>query len=58
MIVGGANSAGQGAMFFSVYARKVYMVLRGGSLTASHVAVPGRSDPGNARTSRCCLNTR
>jgi len=35
MIVGGANSAGQGAMFFSDYARKVYMVIRGGSLAAS-----------------------
>jgi thioredoxin reductase (NADPH) len=35
MIVGGANSAGQGAMFFSDYARKVYMVIRGPSLTAS-----------------------
>jgi thioredoxin reductase (NADPH) len=35
MIVGGANSAGQGAMFFSEHARKVYMVIRGGSLTAS-----------------------
>ena len=35
MIVGGANSAGQGAMFFSDHARKVYMVVRGGSLGAS-----------------------
>jgi thioredoxin reductase (NADPH) len=35
MIVGGANSAGQGAMFFSDHARKVYMVVRGPSLTAS-----------------------
>jgi thioredoxin reductase (NADPH) len=35
MIVGGANSAGQGAMFFSDYARKVYMVIRGSSLKAS-----------------------
>lgn len=35
MIVGGANSAGQGAMFFSEHARKVYMVVRGNSLTAS-----------------------
>jgi thioredoxin reductase (NADPH) len=35
IIVGGANSAGQGAMFFSEHARKVYMVVRGGSLTAS-----------------------
>jgi thioredoxin reductase (NADPH) len=35
MIVGGANSAGQGAMFFSEHARKVYMVVRGSSLAAS-----------------------
>lgn len=35
MIVGGANSAGQGAMFFSRYARKVTMVLRGSSLGAA-----------------------
>ena len=35
MIVGGANSAGQGAMFFSEHARKVYMVVRGSSLGAS-----------------------
>ncbi len=34
MIIGGANSAGQGAMFFSRYARKVTMVLRGTSLAA------------------------
>jgi thioredoxin reductase (NADPH) len=34
MVVGGANSAGQGAMFFSRYARKVTMVLRGSSLGA------------------------
>jgi thioredoxin reductase (NADPH) len=31
-VIGGANSAGQGAMFFSRYARKVTMVLRGQSL--------------------------
>lgn len=35
MIVGGANSAGQGAMFFSEHARKVYVVVRGSSLSAS-----------------------
>ena len=35
MIVGGANSAGQGAMFFSDYARKVYMLIRGSSLSAA-----------------------
>lgn len=34
VVVGGANSAGQGAMFFSRYARKVTMVIRGGSLAA------------------------
>lgn len=34
IIVGGANSAGQGAMFFSRYASKVTMVLRGNSLAA------------------------
>jgi thioredoxin reductase (NADPH) len=33
-VVGGANSAGQGAMFFSRYARKVTMVVRGSSLEA------------------------
>ena len=35
MVIGGANSAGQGAMFFSRYARKVTMVLRGSSLGAA-----------------------
>jgi len=34
-IVGGANSAGQAAMFFSKYARRVVMLVRGGSLTLS-----------------------
>jgi thioredoxin reductase (NADPH) len=34
-VVGGANSAGQGAMFFSRYARKVTMLVRGDSLNAS-----------------------
>ncbi len=33
-VVGGANSAGQGAMFFSRYARKVTMLLRGPKLSA------------------------
>jgi thioredoxin reductase (NADPH) len=32
-IVGGANSAGQGAMFFSRYARSVTMVIRGATLS-------------------------
>lgn len=34
-IVGGANSAGQGALFFSRYARKVTMVVRAGGLEDS-----------------------
>ena len=33
-VVGGANSAGQGAMFFSRYARKVTMIIRGPKLSA------------------------
>lgn len=33
--VGGANSAGQGAMFFSRYAKKVTMLVRGANLEAS-----------------------
>jgi thioredoxin reductase (NADPH) len=32
LVVGGANSAGQGAMFFSRYASKVYLCIRGDSL--------------------------
>lgn len=34
-VVGGANSAGQGAMFFSRYARQVTMLLRGPALSAT-----------------------
>jgi thioredoxin reductase (NADPH) len=34
-IVGGANSAGQAAMFFSKYARRVVMLVRGPSLIAT-----------------------
>ncbi|HEX7123890.1 MAG TPA: FAD-dependent oxidoreductase [Gemmatimonadaceae bacterium] len=34
-VVGGANSAGQGAMFFSRYARQVTMLLRGTGLSAT-----------------------
>ena len=35
VLVGGGNSAGQAAMFFSGYARSVTILIRGGSLTAS-----------------------
>ncbi len=34
-VVGGANSAGQAAMHFSQYARRVIMIVRGGSLEKS-----------------------
>jgi thioredoxin reductase (NADPH) len=34
-IVGGANSAGQAAMYFSKYARRVVMLVRGSSVAAS-----------------------
>jgi thioredoxin reductase (NADPH) len=34
-IVGGANSAGQAAMYFSNYARRVVMLVRGASLSAT-----------------------
>ena len=34
-VVGGANSAGQGAMFFSRYAKQVTMLVRGANLEAS-----------------------
>lgn len=34
-IIGGANSAGQAAMYFSKYARRVLMLVRGESLSAS-----------------------
>jgi len=34
-IIGGANSAGQAAMYFSKYARRVIMLIRGGSLSTS-----------------------
>ena len=35
LVVGGANSAGQGAMFFARYASKVTMLVRGSSLSKS-----------------------
>ncbi|UYZ58312.1 FAD-dependent oxidoreductase [Hymenobacter latericus] len=34
-VVGGGNSAGQAAMYLAVFARKVYIVIRGASLAAS-----------------------
>ena len=48
IVVGGANSAGQGAMFFSRYARKVTMLVRGRVSGEVDVAVPRRPDRGDA----------
>ena len=39
MVIGGANSAGQGAMFLSRYASKVLMLVRGPELSASQYLV-------------------
>jgi len=38
-VVGGANSAGQAAMYFSKYARRVVMVVRGPSLSMSQYLI-------------------
>ncbi len=38
-VIGGANSAGQGAMFLSRYARKVSVLVRGSELSASQYLV-------------------
>ncbi len=46
-VVGGANSAGQGAMFFSQYASKVTMLVRGSFVGQEHVSVPHRPDRGH-----------
>ena len=43
-IVGGANSAGQAAMYFSKYAKKVTMLVRAESLYQQHVEIFNRSD--------------
>ena len=51
-IVGGANSAGQGALFFSRYARKVTMLIRAASLVADDVALSRSTGSRPPRTSR------
>ncbi len=52
IIVGGANSAGQAAMYFSKYARSVTMLVRGESSGKEHVEVPDRPDCGRAEHPR------
>ena len=44
-VVGGANSAGQGALFFSRYARQVTMLVRAPDLAADDVQLSDRSHP-------------
>ena len=44
-IVGGANSAGQAAVFFAQYAKRVVMLVRGNSLETGDVAIPSGADP-------------
>ena len=66
-IVGGANSAGQAAMYFSGFARQVTMVVRGDGLSATmsqyledqiratrNVAVKANSNVVEVRGSDCC----
>jgi thioredoxin reductase (NADPH) len=49
VVIGGANSAGQAAVYFSKYAASVTMLVRGGSLTASmsHYLIEQISAPEN-----------
>ena len=47
-VVGAANSAGQAALNLARHAKRVVMVVRGGDLEATHVALPGRPDRGVA----------
>ena len=51
-VVGGANSAGQGAMFFSRYAEKVTMLVRGSRSAGEHVPVSDRPDRQHAQHRR------
>ena len=44
VVIGGANSAGQAAVYFSGYAGKVTMLVRGGFAREVDVALPDRAD--------------
>ena len=48
-----ANSAGQAAVYFATYARKVTMLYRGDSLAKGMSQLPDRPDRPDRRTSRC-----
>ena len=47
IVVGAANSAGQAALNFARYARRVVLVVRGGVARGQHVALPRGADPGH-----------
>ena len=53
VVIGGANSAGQAAVYFSSYAATVTMLVRADSLEQVDVALPDRADRGAAERSRC-----
>ena len=57
-IVGGANSAGQAAVYFARYARRVHMLIRGADLTRSMSQLPHRPDRRRSTTSRCTRTPR
>ena len=51
-VVGGANSAGQAALYFAQRSTTVTMLVRGPSLAGVDVAVPRRADRGHAQHPR------
>ena len=53
VVIGGANSAGQAAVYFAGYASRVTMLVRGDSLEQVDVALPDRSDRRLTERSRC-----
>ena len=56
VVVGGANSAGQAAIYFAGYAQQVTHALPRRQPGQEHVALPDRHDRGDCRTSRCALH--
>ena len=56
-IVGGANSAGQAAMYFSKFARQVTMLVRGGCLVRHDVAISGKPNRRHQKHQPCRFNS-
>ena len=57
VVIGGANSAGQAAVYFSNYAASVTMLVRGAIARSVDVALPDRADR-SARQRRTCAPAR